>query len=286
MIMPDLEIIIPAYNEEDNIASVINGIKQALGDDCRITVVDDASEDKTAEIAGANGAQVIRHPYRIGNGASIKTGLRSAKSSLIMLMDGDGQHLPQDINLLLAHVDKFDMVIGARDFSKVSLRNFGNRFYNLFASYITQVKIQDLTSGFRAVKREAILKFIYLFPNGFSYPTTSTLAFLKTGRTIKYVPITNTSRKKGKSKVNLIRDGLRFCLIITRIATFFSPLRFFVPVSIFFFLSGLLHYLYTYFSYRRFTNMSALLFTTAVIIFMLGLVSEQIAQLRMDRTEG
>lgn len=284
--MTDLEIIIPAYNEEGNIAWVISGIRKALGDNCRIVVVDDASEDRTAEVARANGAEVMQQPYHIGNGASVKTGLRNARACVVVLMDADGQHLPQDIPLLLAQIDKFDMVVGARDFSKVSLRNFANKFYNLFASYITQIKVQDLTSGFRVVKRNVFSKFLYLFPNGFSYPTTSTLAFLKTGRTIKYVPISNASRREGKSKINLMSDGVRFCLIITRIATFFSPLRFFLPVSIFFFMSGLIHYLYTYFAFHRFTNMSALLFTTSVIIFMLGLVSEQIAQLRMDRTDN
>lgn len=283
--MDDLEIIIPAYNEEENIAGVVKGVRERLGSGCRVTVVDDASEDKTAEVAQASGAEVIRHPCRMGNGASIKTGLRKARSSIVVLMDADGQHLPQDIPNLLRHIDKFDMVIGARDFSAFSLRNAGNRFYNLFAGYITQAEIRDLTSGFRAVRREVILKFLYLFPNGFSYPTTSTLAFLKTGRPIKYVPISNTSRKRGKSKINLVNDGVRFCLIITRIATFFSPLRFFLPVSISFFICGLLLYLYTFLVFHRFTNMSALLFTTSVIIFMLGLISEQIAQLRMDRTE-
>lgn len=283
--MTDLEIVIPAYNEEENIALVIGGIREVLGSDCRITVVDDASVDHTQEVARANGAIVLRHPYRIGNGASVKTGLRNAKASVVVLMDGDAQHLPEDIPQLLAEIEEFDMVVGARDFSGFSLRNFGNKFYNLFSSYITQVKIQDLTSGFRVVKRDTFCKFLYLFPNGFSYPTTSTLALLKTGRTIKYVPISNTLRKKGKSKINLASDGVRFCLIIARIATFFSPLRFFFPVSIFFFVSGLLHYLYSYLAFHRFTNMSALLFTTSVIIFMLGLISEQIAQLRMDRTE-
>lgn len=283
--MNDLEIIIPAYNEEENIGDVIKELKKVLGDNCLITVVDDASLDKTAEAAAANGAKVIKHPYRIGNGASIKTGLRSSQAEIVALMDADGQHNPQDIPLLLSRIDKFDMVIGARDFSRPTVRNLGNKFYNLFAGYATQFKVQDLTSGFRIVKRKIALKFLYLLPNGFSYPTTITLAFLKTGRTIKYLPITASCRKNGKSKINLINDGMKFLLIITRIITFFSPLRFFLPVSAFFFATGLAHYLHTYLTEHRFTNMSALLFTTSVIIFMLGLVSEQITQLRMDKTE-
>lgn len=281
----NLEVIIPAYNEEENIANIINGIRETLGNNCQITIIDDASEDRTAEIASAKGAQVIRHPYRMGNGASIKTGLRKALADTVVLMDGDGQHLPRDIPLLLKEMDKFDMCIGARDFSMVSLRNLANKFYNAFSSYVTLFKIQDLTCGFRAVKRREAIKFLYLLPNTFSYPSTLTLAFLKTGRTIKYVPISSPARGHGKSKINLLKDGVRFFLIITRIATFFSPLRVFVPVSLFFFASGFLYYLHTFFAFHRFTNMSALLFSASIIIFMLGLVSEQIAQLRMDRTE-
>lgn len=283
--MGSLEIIIPVFNEGENIAGIIKGIRQVLGNKCAITVVDDASQDETKAEALANGAKVISHPYRMGNGAAIKTGLRSAEAEIVVFMDGDGQHMPKDIPLLLAHMDEVDMAIGARDFSKINLRNFGNRVYNLFSSYITHFKIQDLTSGFRAVRRKIALKFIYLLPNGFSYPTTITLGFLKTGRAIKYVPVTTASRKQGNSKIDLFKDGIKFFMVITRIATFFSPLRVFLPVSIFFFCAGLGYYLYTYLTTHRFTNMSALLFTTSVVIFMLGLISEQISQLRMDRTE-
>lgn len=280
-----LEIIIPAYNEEESIAGVIRDIRKALRQDCRITVVDDASQDQTAAIAKSEGAELIQHPYRMGNGASIKSGLRNARADIVVLMDADNQHLAQDIPLLLNQIDKFDMLIGARDFSKLTWRNLANRIYNAFASYVTLFKIQDLTCGFRAVKRKEAQKFIYLLPNSFSYPSTLTLAFLKTGRAIKYVPINSPLRKHGKSKINLLKDGVKFFLIITRIATFFSPLRVFLPVSLFFFASGFLYYLYTFFTEHRFTNMSALLFTTSLLIFMLGLISEQISQLRMDRTE-
>lgn len=283
--MNDLEIIIPVYNEEENIAEVLKGIQEVLGSACRIIVVDDASEDKTVEVARANGAEVIVHPYNMGNGASIKTGLRQARADIVVLMDGDGQHKPEDIPNLLNEIDKFDMVIGARKFSGFSWRNLANIIYNAFACYVTQFKIEDLTSGFRVVKRDIAVKFLYLLPNTFSYPATLTLAFLKTGRAIKYVPISPSLRRHGKSKINLLSDGIRFLLIITRIATFFSPLRVFLPVSVFFFTVGLVYYIYTYLNFHRFTNMSALLFTTSIIIFMLGLVSEQISQLRLDRTE-
>lgn len=280
-----VEIIMPAYNEEGNIAAVIKDIRKTLGQGCRITVVDDASQDKTAEIANGEGAQVIQHPYRMGNGASVKTGLRNARADVVVLMDADNQHPAQDIPALLSRIDKFDMVIAARNFSGLTLRNLANRFYNCFASYVTLFKIRDLTCGFRAVKRREALKFLYLLPNGFSYPSTLTLAFLKTGRPISYAPIAFVARRSGKSKINLLGDGAKFFLIITRIATFFSPLRVFLPISALFFLAGFLYYLYTFFAYHRFTNMSALLFTASIIIFMLGLISEQISQLRMDKTE-
>jgi len=283
--MDYLDIIIPAYNEEDNIAEVIKGVRRILGNSCRIIVVDDASKDKTAEVAQNNGAEVIQHPYRMGNGASIKTGLRKAKTEVVLLMDGDGQHKPSEIPHLLGQIHKFDMVIGARNLSGFSFRNFANRFYNLFASYVTQFRILDLTCGFRLVKRGVALKFLYLLPNGFSYPSTLTLAFLKTGRTINYVSVSSGLRRGGKSKINLFSDGARFLIIIIRIATFFSPLRVFVPVSLLFFLSGLLYYLYTFIIFHRFTNMAVFLLTSSVLIFMLGLVSEQISQLRMDKTE-
>lgn len=281
----NLEIIIPAHNEEATIADVIKGIKETLGNNCRVIVVDDASSDKTAEIAKAQGAGVIQHPYRMGNGASIKTGLRNAKAEIVVLMDADGQHSPRDIPRLLEYAAAFDMVIAARDFSKLTWRNLANRFYNAFASYVTLFKIQDLTCGFRIVKRREALKFLYLLPNSFSYPSTLTLAFLKTGRTLRYVPIPSLSRKAGQSKISLLQDGVKFFMIILRIAIFFSPLRVFLPISSFFFLVGLAYYFYTFIALHRFTNMSALLFTTSLIIFMLGLISEQIAQLRMDRTE-
>lgn len=283
--MRSFEIIIPAYNEEENIAGLIQTIKETIGESGKITVIDDASKDKTAEIAKESGANVIRHPYRIGNGACVKTGLRRSEADIVVCMDADGQHSPQDIPELLSQTENFDMVIGSRDFSQLTSRDMANKLYNLFAGYVTLFKIQDLTSGFRAVKRREALKFLYLLPNSFSYPTTLTLSFLKTGRTIKYIPIVSSARKSGKSKINLVKDGTRFFMIILKIAIFFSPLRVFLPLSALCFCAGGLYYLYTFLNSHRFTNMSALLLTTSIIIFMLGLVSEQIAQLRLERTE-
>ncbi|MDD2702678.1 MAG: glycosyltransferase family 2 protein [Candidatus Omnitrophica bacterium] len=280
------EIVIPAHNEEANIGGVINEIRAVMGAGCPVIVIDDASADRTGEIAAASGARVIRHPYRMGNGASVKTGLRNAAADMVVIMDADGQHQPCNIPLLLKQMENFDMAIAARDFRSLSPRTFANIVYNSFAGYVTRFKIKDLTCGFRIVKRKLALKFLYLLPNGFSSPSTLTLAFLKAGRSITYVPVSSVRRAGGKSKINIIGDGARFFVLIIRIATFFSPLRVFVPVSLLFFLSGLGYYLHTFIHGHRFTNMSALLLTASIIIFMLGLVSEQIAQLRMDRTEG
>ncbi len=282
----NIEVVIPAYNEAQNLPLTIKGIRDSLGKDCRIIVVDDASVDNTAKEAGDLGAKVIRHPYRMGNGASIKTGIRNSSADILILMDADGQHNPKDIGSLLKYISEYDMVIGARDFSRITPRNFANIIYNIFATYITHFKILDLTSGFRVVKRNIAVKFLYLLPNGFSYPTTITLSFLKTGRAIKYVSIESGPRLKGKSSINILADGTKFFIIIARIATFFSPLRVFLPVSLVFFVSGLAYYLHTYFTQHRFTNMAVFLLSNSVLIFMLGLVSEQISQLRMDQTEN
>jgi glycosyltransferase involved in cell wall biosynthesis len=199
-------------------------------------------------------------------------------------MDGDGQHKPEDIPKLLKEAENFHMVVGARSKGSNTRfhRNVANLIYNLLATYVTQFPVKDLTSGFRVLERLDALRFIDLLPNTFSYPTTLTLAFLRSGLTLKYLPI-QTLYRTGQSKISLVTDGVRFLLIITKIATLFSPFRVFLPVSFFFFLAGLTNYLYTYLSQGRLTNMSVFMWTTAVIIFMLGLVSEQIAALRMER---
>jgi glycosyltransferase involved in cell wall biosynthesis len=280
-------ILLPAFNEEQNIGSTIQKIKE-LYPNIEVLVVDDGSTDNTLKVAMDAGANVWPHPYNIGNGAAVKTGLRCATGDWVVMMDADGQHDPADIARLLEYKDTFDMVVGARSMSKGSKgslhRNLANRIYNGLASYVTKFKVKDLTSGFRLVKTETAQRFIYLLPNTFSYPSTITMAYLRSGRSIKYVPI-RAAKRKGKSKIKLMRDGTRFLLIITKIATLFSPLRVFLPVSLFFFLCGFGYYIFTYITTHRFSNMSALLFTTSIIIFMMGLISEQITQMRYDKVE-
>ncbi len=283
----DVSIIIPAFNESKSLAELIGKIRALKLAQAEIIVVDDGSIDGTADIALSAGASVVRHPYNIGNGAAVKSGLRLATGKLVVLMDGDGQHKPEDIPKLLLEAGSYHMIVGARGKgSKLRFHRYvANLIYNFLASYVTRFKVQDLTSGFRVLSRRDALRFIDLLPNTFSYPTTLTLAFLRSGLTVKYVPI-QTLYRAGQSKISLITDGIRFLLIITKIATLFSPFRVFLPVSIFFFLAGLSNYAYTYFTENRFTNMSVFALTTSVIIFMLGLISEQIALLRMERQQS
>ncbi len=283
--MDSVTVVLPAFNEEENIGATISAIRQ-LYPQFEILVVDDGSSDRTAEIAGEAGARVLSHPYNIGNGAAVKTGLRNAGGEWVVLMDGDGQHDPADIGRLLEHRKRYDMVVGAREKgSETHLhRDIANSVFNSLAAYVTKFKILDLTSGFRLFRTETVLNFLYLLPNTFSYPSTITLAYLRSGRSVRYVPIVSRARK-GKSKIRIASDGVRFLLIITKIATLFSPLRVFLPVSLLFFVTGVLYYLYTFLTEHRFSNMSVLLMTSAVIIFMMGLVSEQISQMRYDQVE-
>jgi len=283
----EISIVIPVFNEAPSLAKLLGEIRSLGLPRAEIIVVDDGSSDGSAEAALQSGASVIRHPYNIGNGAAVKSGIRAARGRLIVLMDGDGQHKPEDILKLLAEASKYHMVVGARaKGSKLRFHRYAaNQLYNWLASYVTRFKIQDLTSGFRVLSRRDAWRFIDLLPNTFSYPTTLTLAFLRSGLTVKYVPI-QTLYRSGQSKISLVTDGVRFFLIIAKIATLFSPFRIFLPVSLLFFFAGLSNYAYTYYTEYRFTNMSALMFTAAVIVFMLGLISEQIALLRMERHQG
>ena len=281
----EVTILLPAYNEAGVIGETIRAIR-ALHPDFEILVVDDGSTDNTMREAMEAGANVWPHPYNIGNGAAIKSGLRCARGEWVLMMDADGQHKPEDIARLLEHKDRYDMVVGARTRqSETSAhRDLANWVYNRFASYVTRFKVEDLTSGFRLVRLSVARQFIYLLPNTFSYPSTLTLGYLRSGRTVKYIPI-QTKARVGRSKIKLLKDGARFFLIITKIASLFSPFRVFLPISMGFFVTGLCYYAYTFLTQGRFTNMSALLFNSSIIIFMIGLVAEQISQMRYDRVE-
>jgi len=279
-----ISVIIPSYNEAGTIGTLVSSIR-SLYPDADIIVINDGSSDNTADVANAAGAEVYSHPYNIGNGAAIKTGIRKASGDVLIFMDGDGQHNPQDIAELLKYIPEFDMVVGARSMGdQASLgRAFANKAYNWFASYVAKFPIKDLTSGFRAVKSNIAKSFVYLLPNTYSYPATITLGVLRSGMSVKYVPIKMRKRKTGKSNIKLIQDGVHFFMIITRICTLYSPMRVFLPVSFTMFLLGVTNYIYTYLVHSRFTNMSVFLFVTAITIFMMSLISEQICQMRFER---
>ncbi len=278
--MSTLSIIIPAKNETHGLKSLLPALK-ARYPDAEIIVVNDGSTDDTPAVGAGFGIQVITHPYCMGNGAAVKTGARAAKGRILVFMDADGQHNPEDIPGLISKLKEgYDMVVGSRhSSSQASLgRSYANQIYNRLASWMVSRKISDLTSGFRVVKADKFREFIYLLPNGFSYPTTITMSFFRAGYPVAYVPI-ETQVRVGRSHINPLRDGIRFLLIIFRVGTLYSPLKLFFPISLFFFLTGLGYYTYTFFTEGRFTNMSALLLTTSILIFLIGLVSEQITML-------
>ena len=279
-----VSIIIPVYNEAKTIGKLIAQIK-VLYPAFEIIVINDGSKDETVSIAKEAGAIVYTHPYNIGNGAAVKSGIRVASGDIMVFMDGDGQHEPEDIAKLLNFFPDFDMVVGARSIrDQASLvRALGNQVYNWLASYVTKFSVKDLTSGFRAIKSKSARSFLHLLPNTYSYPATITLGALRSGMSVKYTPTNISKRRAGKSNVKLIRDGVRFFMIITRICTLFSPMRIFLPVSFVMFVLGLLNYIYTLVTQGRFTNMSALLFVSSVLIFMMSLISEQICQMRYER---
>ncbi|WP_374341256.1 glycosyltransferase family 2 protein [Azonexus sp.] len=285
-----LSIVLPAKNESRSLAVLLPDLRGRFPD-AEIIVVDDGSDDGTVDLCQSYGVRAIRHAYSKGNGAAIKSGARAAQGEFIVFMDADGQHRPQDIPHLLTRLSEgFDMAVGARIAAGTQAglhRAMANGFYNRFASWMTGQQIMDLTSGFRAVRARLFKRFLYLLPNGFSYPTTCTMAFFRSGYSVTYEPIEVQQRMAGTaSHIRPWRDGVRFLLIIFKIGTLFSPMKLFFPISMAFFFTGLGHYMHTYFSSGRFTNMSALLFITSVLVFLIGLVSEQITTLIYRDTDA
>jgi glycosyltransferase involved in cell wall biosynthesis len=281
----NLSIVIPAKNESRSIGEVVSGVR-AIYENAEIIVVNDGSSDDTPIVAEQAGARVVSHPTSLGNGAAVKSGARAASGEILVMMDADGQHHASEIAALLEKLDQgYDMAIGARDSG--SHANVGrlvaNGFYNRFASALSGNTIPDLTSGFRAVRANQFKQFLYLLPNGFSYPTTITMAFLRSGYPVGFVPI-SAKRREGKSHIRPVRDGLRFLAIIFKVATLYAPLKIFLPISGIFFLTGIGYYVYTFFAFGRFTNMSMLILSASVIIFLIGLISEQITALTFNKT--
>jgi glycosyltransferase involved in cell wall biosynthesis len=281
-----LSIVLPAKNESDSLKTLLPQLKLIVPD-AEILVINDGSTDDTAKVSIEAGAKVFTHPYSQGNGAAIKTGARNANGDIIIFMDADGQHDPEDILVMLAKLNEgYDMVVGARNPStQASLfRRFANSFYNRLASVMTGHKIEDLTCGFRATNAAKFRKFLYLLPNGFSYPTTSTMAFFRSGFPVAYIPI-HAGMRNGKSHINVMKDGVRFFIIILRIGALFSPMRLFLPISGIIFTIGLGYYGFTYYTTHRFTNMSGVLFLSSLLIFLIGIISEQISSLHYKAAE-
>jgi len=290
---PFLSIIIPMYNEAEAVPKLLDHLTKTLAEQCsgmtyEIVIVDDGSSDGSANVVQTieNPAIILcQHPYNIGNGAAIKTGIRKAQGQYILMMDADGQHKPEDIPRLLEHIDRYDMVVGARtkESDSAKHRDLANFIYNTFASYVCGRKIEDLTSGFRVIRASLVKQMIYLLPNTFSYPTTLTLAVVRSGYSLKYVPII-APKRIGKSKIKLVRDGSRFLMILFKITILFSPLKIFVPTSIIVFTLGFFYGLFkVIFLASRYGPTSALFMTMGGLIFLIGLISEQITYLWYEK---
>jgi len=278
-------VVIPAFNEADVIGDVVAALARSAAWH-EILVVDDGSTDRTSAAAEAAGARVVRHPYNKGNGASVKSGIREATGDYILIIDADGQHPPEDAARLVSRLGEYDLVVGARAHSTQATlaRRLGNHLLNGLATYLTGRPIPDLTSGFRAARRRHLREFLHLLPNRFSTPTTTTLAFIKAGYNVGFEPI-EAAQRTGRSKIRLVSDGGRFFLIILKIVTIFSPLRVFLPLSAGAFALGAAYAAWTIATQSKITNSSVLLIVLAVIVFLMGLVSEQIASLRFQDRE-
>jgi glycosyltransferase involved in cell wall biosynthesis len=279
-------VVIPAFNEAAAIGPLVTDLR-AAATWREILVIDDGSTDDTAARAESAGARVLRHPYNKGNGASVKTGIRQATGACILVIDADGQHPPTDALRLISHLDPYDLVVGARspETQASSARRLGNRLLNGIASYLTERPIPDLTSGFRAARRDCLLEFLHLLPNGFSTPTTTTLAFMKAGYSVRFEPI-DARPRTGHSKIRLASDGIGFFLILLKVITIYSPLRIFLPVSATAFAVGGAYAVWTIFTQSHVTNSSVLLILLSVVIFLIGLVSEQISSMRFENSGG
>ena len=280
-----VSVVVPAFNEGPSIGALVSELRQAASWH-EVLVVDDGSVDDTAARASAAGARVVRHPYNKGNGAAVKTAIRNATGEFVLIVDADGQHRAADAVRLVSKLDQYELVVGARSGATQAsaARRLGNSVLNEIASYLTEQHIPDLTSGFRAARREHLLEFLHLLPNGFSTPTTTTLAFIKAGYSVWFEPI-HAGVRTGDSKIRLGSDGTKFAVILLKVVTIYSPMRVFLPLSLAWFVLGGAYAVWTILTQSHVTNSSVLLILLSVIIFLVGLVSEQISSLRFERRD-
>ncbi len=278
-----LSVVIPAYNEEKTVVEVIRGVKEILGKESEpyeIILINDGSTDNTKSLAEKEGVVLVSHPYKKGYGRSLKTGFNKAQGEFVLMIDADSQNYPEEIPSLLEHRKEYDMVVGARKNLTSLPRAMAKKILCLFANYLAEKKIPDLNSGFRVVKKELVLKYMHLLPEAFSFSSTITLAALKDGYSIKFVPIREKKRKSGKSTIHPLKDFVRLGMIILRLTVLFSPFRIFLPISLFLFILGLGYIIYGIFRSFNIPDSGIFLLLSALITFFFGLISDQIATIR------
>lgn len=283
---PDIElsVLVPAFNEEATIEKLLKSLHDLLSksSDYEIIVIDDGSTDRTASIALAiSGVTVIRHPYNKGNGASVKAGIHKAKGRNVVIIDADGQHDPKHIPEMLKSLDEYDLVVGARESFGTGRRGLGNTFVSKLASYLSGIAIPDLTSGYRAFKKEKMLEFLHILPNRFSLPSTSTLAFAVSGYDIKFIPISSNMRQAGKSSIRVLQDGMKFIILITRMTALFNPLKIFAPTSVVLLLMGLLWSLKTIYYTSGISSIGSMLFLAGIVVYLFGILADQVSETRL-----
>ena len=276
-------IIIPAYNEGKGLAGTLEGLMPiADRSGWEVIVIDDGSTDNTADVVQMSGAKLASHPYNKGYGASLKTGIRNANGDIIVLMDSDGQHSGADIEKLLEHMDRYEMVVGARS-RNVLVRAPGKKLLSMVANFLSGKKIPDLNSGFRAVRKNTVISFLHFCPNGFSFTTTITLAYLREGFSVKYVPIEADVRVGRSSSVRFLRDGYKTFLLIIRVIVLFNPLKVYIPASLFIFSAGVIFTIYGIIAYGRAPNTGVLAILSSIILFFMGILADQISSIRRER---
>ncbi|MDZ7859562.1 MAG: glycosyltransferase family 2 protein [Candidatus Krumholzibacteriota bacterium] len=278
-----ISIVIPAYNEEDGLVRALGGLMPMATDKgWEVIVVNDGSSDRTADVVLQHEAKLVSHPYNKGYGASLKTGIRNAAGQIIVIMDSDGQHDAADIEKLLIHMENYEMVVGARS-KDVLIRAPGKKLLSIVANFLTGIKIPDLNSGFRAFYKDTVKSFMHFCPNGFSFSTTITLAFLREGFGVKYIPIEAEARVGRTSSVKFFRDGYKAFLLIIRVIVLFNPLKVFVPASLGLFFLGVLFTLYGIIAFGRAPNTGILIILSSVILFFMGILADQVSSIRRER---